>query len=181
MKFNESVPPKPRTETPEEQNTKKEIIEKAQDERLKLRLDVLKRLLKLLLHGIEMTPVGNFTMGTEAIRGKKLFTGEELSRKDRIMYGLIILHSSIYSTLLTYGIIKGNTNAVMLSAPIYAVTTGLFIIQKRHEVKKDIPESIKKYGDSINEQLLASKKAIEEYGYEKTKELIERNKKTNGK
>jgi hypothetical protein len=62
----------------------------------------------------------------------------------------------------------------MLSAPVYAITVGLTIAGKRQQVKEDIPESVKKYGDSLNEQLIASKKAIEEYGQENVKKLIEK-------
>jgi len=171
----EFKPEKPSPETIGLNEAKKGVMEKAQDERLKLKFDTFKKVLKLVLHGIEgLTPVGNFKMGAEAIRGKKYFTDEKLSKKDRIMYGLIVLHSSIYTTLAIYGVLKGNENAVMLSAPIYAITVGLTIAGKRNQVKKDIPESVKKYGDSLNEQLMASKKAIEEYGYEKAKELIEK-------
>ena len=119
----EFKPEKPSLETIGPNEAKKGVMEKAQDERLKLKFDTFKKVLKLVLHGIEgLTPVGNFKMGAEAIRGKKYFTDEKLSKKDRIMYGLIVLHSSIYTTLAIYGVLKGNENAVMLSAPIYAIT-----------------------------------------------------------
>lgn len=171
----EFKPEKPSLETENPNENRDKIIEKAQEERLKLKFDVFLKIVKLAIHFLEVTtPVGNFKMGAEAIRGKRYLTGEELSRKDRIMYSLIILHSSIYTTLLGYGLIKGDTTAVMLSAPVYAITVGLTIAGKRNQVKKDIPESVKKYGDSLNEQLMASKKAIEEYGQENVKKLIEK-------
>jgi hypothetical protein len=166
---------KPSLETLEPNEAQKKVIEGAQDERLKLKFDTFIKTIKLAIHLFETTtPVGNFKMGAEAIRGKRYLTGEELSKKDRIMYGLIVLHSSIYATLLGYGLIKGDPNAIMLSAPVYAITVGLTIAGKRQQVKEDIPESVKKYGDSLNEQLIASKKAIEEYGQENVKKLIEK-------
>lgn len=174
----EFKPEKPSLETKNPNETRDKIIEKAQEERVKLKFDVFLKTVKLAIHFLEVsTPVGNFKMGAEAIRGKRYLTGEELSKKDRIMYSLIILHSSIYTILLGYGLIKGNINAVMLSAPMYAITVGLTIAGKRNQIKKDIPESVKKYGDLLNEQLMTSKKIIEEYGYVKIKELVERVKK----
>ena len=173
----EFKPQEPSTETQKPNETRKEVMEKAQDERLKLKFDAFKKILDSVLHAIELTPLGNITMGVAVVRGKRFFIDEKLSKKDRIMYGLIILHSSIYSTLFTYGVLKGDIGAVVLSIPIYGITSGLTIAQKRQEVKKNIPESVKKYGDSQNEQLMASKKTIEEYGYEKVKELIEKMKK----
>ncbi|MFZ3011945.1 MAG: pre-toxin TG domain-containing protein [Minisyncoccia bacterium] len=166
---------KPSLETENPNENRDKIMEKAQEERLKLKFDVFLKTVKLAIHFLEVTtPIGNFKMGAEAMLGKRFLTGEELSKKDRIMYGLIVLHSSIYATLLGYGLIKGDPNAIMLSAPVYAITVGLTIAGKRQQVKEDIPESVKKYGDSLNEQLIASKKAIEEYGQENVKKLIEK-------
>lgn len=147
-------------ETAEPNETKKNVIEKAKKERFKLAFDVSLRLLKLASHAIDLTPIGNLKMGTEAILGKTS-TGEKLNTKDRIMYSLILLHSFIYTTLLGYGILKGDVNAVMLSAPVYAITVGLTMKQKGPQIKKDIPEFIKKHVDLLNEHLVNSKKIIE--------------------
>ena len=179
MNFDELPTEKKQTEEPsseivETSEAKKEVMEGAKNERFKLAFSVLKKLGKLTLHGIDIIPpFGSLKMLPEMVIGTTA-AGDKLSKKDRIMYGLIILHSFIYTTLFTHGVLKGNVDTILLSAPIYAITVGLTIKQKGSQVKKDIPEFILKYGESLNQHLVNSKKIIEEYGYENTKKLIER-------
>lgn len=166
----EFKPEKPSLEVIPPEEKKVEVIEKAHKERLELATLMFA---KLVSHAIDITPLGNFKMLPEMALGRTA-TGIKLSKKDRIMYGLIVLHSFFYTTLLGYGILKGDVNAVMLSAPIYAVTVGLTIKQKGSQVKKDITEFILKHGESLNQHLLESKRIIERYGQENVIKLIEK-------
>lgn len=175
MEFKEPIQPpmeNPSSERISEPSveTKKGAMEKAQEGRFKLAFNVF---LRLGSHAIDIIPIGNFKMLPEMALGVTV-TGKKLNKKDRIMYGLIILGSFIYSTLFTYGIAKGDVNKIMLAFPVYMTTVGLTIKQKGAQIKEDIPEFIIKYGETLNEHLLAFSKIIEEYGFENAKKLIER-------
>ena len=84
---------------------------------------------KLAEMAANISPLGTVTTGVSAARGKT-FSGEHLTLRDRLIYGLVCTASSLCYGLLTYGIARGSPTALTLSAASGAVSWSIYSVQE---------------------------------------------------
>ena len=173
----------------EKNEERKNIIENAREGRFKILGNVSKRvssytekylpeetkkkILSISSNVLDFTPISAVKMGTEAVKGKT-FVGEELSLKDRIMYGLIVTSNLAFYGLTAYGISKGgDMDAIKLGAGFHVSSWVFLASQKGPELIQAAQNLATKYNmEPLNKFFIAFEKIVEKYGYKNLTKLI---------
>lgn len=163
---------------------RKLIIEEAQKERLVLSNALASRIIgyvkdhipksiqNIASNILNFTVIANFKMGAEAVIGKTS-TGEELSPKDRIIYGLIVATSLVGYSLLTHGATTGNRNELEMSAGSFTVSWGLFLSRMGPALIRDTREIAEMQNKTELVAFLTTiEKVLETINYQNIKQLI---------